>query len=279
MEDEREKFPDPAKEDEPLEGEASEDEASASEEPEDIGLSIEPEDVSEGESISEDDIELETGFAEPSAEGTETGRVETVPARRKESYFTTVRIAYLAIFTALSYLLYIFDFPLFPGTPAYFLRLDFSNVFVMITGFALGPVSGVICGVLKELIHALTFGNTFFVGELANTIMLLPYVLIPAIMYKRRKGLRWVILGLVLGSLGQIIISMPVNYLLNFPAFCLAYMGSWSEGYDLFVEVWYWVLLFNVIKTVAISAVALLIYKPISGLVKRTNARFQKRRA
>ena len=72
-------------------------------------------------------------------------------------YFTATRIAYLALFTALSFVLRLpsFEFMIFPAVP--FLKMDFSNTFVMIAGFALGPVSGIIVGALKEVLYGLFF--------------------------------------------------------------------------------------------------------------------------
>lgn len=221
----------------------------------------------------------ETQIPSQSAEDC-TAEQNAVKKEKKQSafknYFTATRISYVAVFTALSYVLYLFDFSLMPGTPVSFLKLDFSNVFVMIGGFALGPVSGVIIGVLKELIHALTVGNTAFVGELANILFVLPYMLIPSIIYKKHKGIKVVILSLLLGCVAQCIVSLPVNYFLNFPAFYLAFGGTWEGGHQLFIQVWYWTLLFNLIKTVIISVVVLLLYKPLSKLIKMTNAKFSK---
>lgn len=198
-------------------------------------------------------------------------------ADRIKNYFTATRITYIAIFTALSYVLYMFDFAILPAVN--FLKIDFSNVFVMIAGFSLGPVAGVIVGVLKELIHALTLGNTAFVGELANILFLLPYLLIPAIIYKKHKGIKAVIIGLLLGCVAQCIISVPVNYFLNFPAFYLAFGGSWQGGMDFYLSVWYWAVLFNLIKTLIISAVVMVIYKPLSRLIKATNNKFENMKA
>lgn len=203
---------------------------------------------------------------------------QTEPQRQKSgsrNYFTATRITYIAIFTAISYVLYLFDFSILPAVS--FLKIDFSNVFVMIAGFSLGPVAGVIVGVLKELLHGLTMGNTAFVGELANVLFMLPYMLIPAIVYKKHKGIKTVIVTLLLGCVAQCIVCIPVNYLLNFPAYLKAFAGySWKQGMDFFLSVWYWAVLFNLIKTLMISAVTIIIYKPLSNLIKMTNAKFEK---
>lgn len=193
------------------------------------------------------------------------------------NYFTATRMAYLALFTAMAYILYLpwLEFRLFPAVP--FMKVDFSNSFVMISGFALGPVAGVVVGVLKEILHALTFSQTVGIGEIANILMLLPYVLIPSLIYKKRKGIKVVIVSLAIGCLAQTVWSVPVNYLLTFPFFYSAFgYGSWVDGMQFYLKVWYWAVLFNFIKCLLITAAVLLLYKPLSRLIKLTNAKFTK---
>jgi riboflavin transporter FmnP len=185
------------------------------------------------------------------------------------NYFTATRITYIAVFTALAYVMYLWDFSILPAVT--FLKIDFSNVFVMIAGFSLGPVAGVVVGVLKELIHALTASQTVGVGELANIIVMLPYILIPSIVYKKHKGIKVVLLTLALGCIGQVLISIPVNYFINFPFF---FGFDWEAGMSYYISVWYWVVLFNLIKTVIISVAVILLYKPLSNLIKLTNKKF-----
>lgn len=195
------------------------------------------------------------------------------------NYFTATRMAYLALFTAFAYVLYLpwLEFPLFPAVP--FMKVDFSNTFVMIAGFALGPIAGVVVGVLKEILHSLTFSQTVGVGELANILMMLPYVLIPSLIYKKRKGIKTVIVALALGCIAQVIWSVPVNYTLTFPFFYSAFgMGSWAEGMKFYLSVWYWAVLFNLIKTVLITVAVMILYKSISRLIKLTNDKFTKRK-
>lgn len=191
-------------------------------------------------------------------------------------YFTATRIAYIAIFTALSYALRFLEFALLPGTPISFLKLDFSNIFPLLGGFALGPLAGMIIGVLKEVLW-IFFSSTFGVGEIANIIMMLPFVLIPTIAYKRHKGIKSVIIFITIGCIAQVIWSFPVNWLFNFPVF----VGfNWPFGMAFFINnyVWGWVMLFNLIKAVSISVIVLLIYKSVSKLIKLTNEKFSKRK-
>jgi riboflavin transporter FmnP len=189
-----------------------------------------------------------------------------------KGYFTATRIAYMAVFTALAYILYmpIFEFNIFPAVS--FLKVDFSNTFVMIAGFSLGPVAAVIVGVLKEILHALTFSQTVGVGELSNVLMMLPYILIPAIIYKKHKGIKIVLISLAIGCVAQTVMSIPVNYFINFPFF---FGFDWEAGQSYYISVWYWVVAFNLVKTVLITIAVMFLYKPLSNLIKMTNKKFE----
>lgn len=229
--------------------------------------------------MEENESTVSAEIAEANAEASQTELREVAKPKNKLSdafrnYFTATRMAYIAIFTAISYAVGLLDFSLLPGTPVTFLKLDFSNVLVLVGGFSLGPVAGTIIAVLKEVLHAITVGQTAFVGELANILMVLPYMLIPSIIYKKFKGFKTVVWTVALGCLAQCAVSIPVNYLLTFPAFFKAFGGTWEGGQQVFLDVWYWALLFNFIKTLCISAVVFVIYKPLSKLIKMTNAKF-----
>ena len=172
----------------------------------------------------------------------------------------------MAIFTALAFLCYciIPEIPIFPGTPANFLKLDFSNVFIMLAGFMYGPIPALIITVVKEALH-LPFGTTMGVGELANVIMTVAFVIFPSIIYRRKKGIKTVILALVVACILQIAFSLLVNRFINFPFFVWLYEMPISAP-EFFASLWWYVLLFNVIKSVSISVVTLIVYKRVKYL-------------
>lgn len=190
--------------------------------------------------------------------------------RSIKQFFTSKNITRMSVFTVLAYILYmpIFEFSLLPAVP--FLKVDFSNAFVMIAGFAMGPVAAVVVGVLKELLHALTFSQTVGIGELANIIIMLPYVIIPSVVYAKHRNLKTVFITLGIGCVLQGLWSIPVNYLLTFPFFLMAYAGAptWSVGMDFYLSVWYWAVLFNFVKTLLVSSAVLLLYKQFQRLFR-----------
>lgn len=189
---------------------------------------------------------------------TETDGAGTKANEKKPKIFTTKRIVLMAMFTALSYVVSLFDFPIFPAAP--FLKLDFGNVFIMLVGFLLGPVEGVIVCVLKEGLR-IPVGSTGGVGELANIIMTCSYILIPSIVYRLQKGLKTVIPSLVAACVLASGVALLTNCFILFPL----YVPNPSE---LFASTWGFVLVFNLIKTVSISVLTLLLYKRLSNFIK-----------
>ena len=188
-----------------------------------------------------------------------------------QKIFSTKNVAGMAVFAALSFVVYLLEIPIFAGTPASFLELDLSNVFVMLAGFMYGTIPAIIVTVVKEAIH-LTVGTTGGVGELANTIITISYILIPSLVYKRKKGLKVVILTLILACAVQVGVSLIVNKYVNFHFFTGSapfIVTETSNG--MFASLWSYILLFNSIKAVIISIVTVLVYKRVSYLFKKIN--------
>lgn len=185
-----------------------------------------------------------------------------VPAerRRGKAYFTASRIAKLALLTALAYVVTFLEFPIFPAAP--FLQLDFSNVFVLLGGFLYGPLAAVIISLLKECLSLLDSG-TNFVGEIANFLINFAFYIVPTVVYRYKKGLKWVIPMLVIGTILQVAASLPVNRYINFPLF----MGDGAAAS--FAALWWYIILFNLIKGAAVSLVTILLYKRVSWLFKK----------
>jgi riboflavin transporter FmnP len=166
-------------------------------------------------------------------------------------FFNAKNIAKIALFASLAFIISLLEFPLFPQAP--FLKLDFSNVFILIGGFSLGPVSGFIILLIKELLCLLK--TTTYVGQIANLIIGLSYILLPTIYYHYKKGIKGVIVTLSIASIMQVVAGLLVNRFINFPLYGLTVA--------VFYEMLIFIVLFNFIKAVVIGAVTLLLYKRI----------------
>lgn len=173
----------------------------------------------------------------------------------------TKRIVGIAVFSAMAFVVSYLEFPIFPATG--FLKLDFSAVFVCLAGFIFGPIAGVSVSFVKELLCWFTKSSTGGVGELANFVVTLGLFLLPAIVYVYRKGLKTVIFTMIIGCLIQTALALISNRYIMFPLF----MGSGAK--QVFASVWYYVLFFNLIKSVSVSLITIFLYKRVSGLIKR----------
>ncbi len=181
--------------------------------------------------------------------------------KEKKPLFSTRSIAGMAIFTALAYGVSFLEFSLFPTSAVFFLKLDFSNAFIMLAGFMYGPLAALFVGILKELL-CLIGSSTFGVGQIANMIIILVYVLPPAIVYTFKKGIKTVTIMLVLASVLQTAAALVVNKFITFPLYGMA------EIFD--EEIWL-IIAFNVIKAVSVSMITLLLYKRIGYLFEKIN--------
>lgn len=186
----------------------------------------------------------------------------TQAARRakRRKLFSASGIAKLAMLSALAFAVSYLEFPIFPAAP--FLQMDFSLVFVLLGGFLYGPVAAIVISGIKECLRLFTSG-TAGVGELANFIVTVSFVVVPTLVYRFKKGLPVVILTLAVGCFLEIGVSLLTNRYINFPLF----MGEGAAAQ--FELLWWYVLLFNLIKSVAVSLVTVLLYKRISWLFNK----------
>ena len=233
---------------------------------------IEDKSIQGGEEIQAD---AQAAEAQAQAEATPADKKqENKVANAFKQFFTARRIAYIATFTALSFALRFLSFTILPAVP--YLKFDFSDAIVLICAYAMGPTAGLITGILKEVLYGAFFSGSAFVGELANIIVMIPFILIPSIIYKKHKGIKSVVIWIVVACLVRTLWSFPVNWLLNFPAF----MGfNWKLGMDMFMKVWYWAMLFNLIKNVILAATVMLLYKSVSRFINLINRKFDERKA
>lgn len=175
----------------------------------------------------------------------------------------TRKIVGVALFSALAFVVSLLEFPIFPA--ASFLKLDFSAVFILLGGFMYGPIAGIIICAVKELIRFIMGSSTGGIGEIANFLVITALVIIPTVVYRFKKGLPVVIITLLLGVLTMTAMAVISNRFIMFPL----YMGDGAV--NAFNSLWYYIIFFNLIKGVAVSAIVFLLYKRVSWLFKKIN--------
>lgn len=213
------------------------------------------------EELEKESLETEAEELETVGAGTDSRtKGDWKTAVRK--HFSAKRIALMAVFVALSFTVSLISLPIMKATPVFFLELDFGNVFILLIAFLLGPIEGVIVCVIKETIRILA-GSTGGVGELANMLMTTGYILLPSVVYRFRKGLKTVVISLAAACLIGTATALLVNRFITFPL----YLGA--KGAEVFKAGFWYIVLFNVIKTAVISILTVLLYKRMSVFLKK----------
>ena len=196
-----------------------------------------------------------------------------------ERILSTRKIAMIGLFSAISVILHIFDFPI-PFLAPGFYKLDFSEIPALIGAFAFGPVAGVMIEFCKILLKLVIKGtSTAFVGDLANFVIGCSLVLPASVIYMFKKTKKTAVLSCVAGSVFMTVFGTAFNGIYLLPAFSALFgmpmeailsMGAEINGRINSVNtfVCYAVAPINIIKSVAASVITLLIYKPLSPILK-----------
>lgn len=184
----------------------------------------------------------------------------------------------ISVLSVIAAVLMLFEFPL-PFAPAFY-KLDFSEIAVLISGFALGPAAGVITEFLKVLLNLIMNGTaTAFVGEISNFTIGVAFVLPASLIYKYRKSLSGAIIGMVVGTLSLTVLGAFINYYVMVPAYAKFFMpmevivglGNKVNGHidSLLSLILLATVPFNLLKGVLCSLLTALIYKRVSPILHK----------
>ncbi len=175
------------------------------------------------------------------------------------------RMTVCGMMAALSVVLVILvHFPIIPAAP--YLEYDAADIPVLITAFAVGPISGMAVLFVVSLVQAFLLGGNGIIGFVMHFAASGFLVLISSLIYRRKKNLSSLIIGLALGSLVMTAAMIPLNIIFTPILF--------STPVEAVVKLVIPVLIpFNLIKSVANSVISFAVYsavkRPISAFVKR----------
>lgn len=190
-------------------------------------------------------------------------------------------ISRVSIFGAISAILYITPFlrislPIFPS----FLKIHFDEIPLFIAGFAYGPLTAVLATLVKTIIK-LPLTNTLTVGEWSDLIYSIAFVVPAAAIYQKRRKISGAFIGLGVGFVIQIIVSLVFNiyimipfymFVMGFPREALLKMAQLANPKITNIE-WslgiYGIVPFNMFKNTLIISLTLLVYKSTSRIMNR----------
>lgn len=198
----------------------------------------------------------------------------------KEPIFHTRKMAAIGMFSAISTILMLFEFPV-PFAPSFY-ELDFSELPILIGAFAYGPAAGVMMEFIKILLKLfIKSTSTAFVGDLANFVVGCSLILPASVIYSFRKNKKTAIISCIVGTLVLTVFGTAFNAVYLLPAFSKMYhmpldaiLAMGKEVNPLMTKdsivsfVVACVAPLNLLKGTSVSIVTLLIYKPLSPILK-----------
>lgn len=186
-------------------------------------------------------------------------------------------IAKIAILAAVSFILMMFEFPL-PFAPSFY-KLDFSEVGVLLGGFAIGPAAAAAIEGLKIVLNLLFTGTTTaYVGEFANFVIGCSFAVTASLIYRHHKTRKNALIGMTVGTVTMALVGALVNALVLLPMYSVLYgmsmdtiigMGSAliPAIHDIWTFVMFAVVPFNLVKGILVSVFVTILYKHVSPLL------------
>lgn len=199
---------------------------------------------------------------------------------RENNRLPVKNLVLVAMFGAMSFVLMLFEFPI-PFLAPPFYEMDFSEVPVLIGTFTMGPWAGVCIELVKILLKLLFKGtSTAYIGDIANFLIGCSLVVPAGMIYRRKKTRKSAIWGMVTGTLFMVVAGSFINGCVMLPWYAEHFFGGMEPiieagaavhaGID---SVTTFVVMavapFNLLKGILTGVLTFLLYKRISGIIKR----------
>lgn len=197
----------------------------------------------------------------------------------RKAKITDIRsIAVVGVLGALAAIVMMLEIPL-PFLPPFY-KLDFSEVPVLLGGFALGPVSAALIEAIKVILHMILGGGTQTVGigEFANFLFGCSLVVPASIIYRIHKNRKTALIGMGVGTIIMIIVGALINAFVLLPVYAIAFHMPMAMLIQLgtnvnssITDLTSFVMLattpLNLIKAVLVSIITFLLYKRVSPIL------------
>lgn len=173
----------------------------------------------------------------------------------------TKNLIRIAMLGAAGYVLMLLEVAILPAAP--FLKLNISDTAALFATFSMGPLAGLGVVFLENLLHLMQ-SSSGGVGELANFLVSGVLVTVAGLLYQKFHTKKGAFLSLLAASVCMIFMAALSNRFIMLPL----YMPTASPA-ALASLITGAVLPFNAIKAAIITFLTMLLYKPLSPLLKR----------
>ncbi len=207
-----------------------------------------------------------------------------VISKQKGTVLSTKQMVLVSLLAALSYVLMLIHLPY---KHLGFLEIEFSDIPAVFAALQFGPFAGVFVELIKNIIKAITASTTSGIGELANFIISIAYIIPVGILYKVRKARQikhgnskswsgiFMIFLFFVGTAAMVITGALLNYFVMIPLYARLFggmdvvVGIAAAGVPAIKNLGSLVLLgitpFNIAKGIGISIIGYYAFRILNG--------------
>lgn len=159
-----------------------------------------------------------------------------------------------------------------------FIKLDFSELPALIAAFAYGPLYGAAVCLIKNLLH-LFITNTAGVGELANFLMGVFFVVPAGLIYNKFKTRKGALIGSLTGAAVMAVACVFINFFVTYPIYynllmpkaviLSLYQAILPSVDSIFKALIIFNLPFTFAKGLLVAIICFLVYKKLSPILKK----------
>ena len=189
----------------------------------------------------------------------------------------TRKLTSTAMLAAVSTVLMFFSFSV-PFMPS-FIKMDLSELPALLASFTFGPMAGVSVCLVKNLINVF-FTTTGGVGEVSNFLLGSMFVAPAGFIYQKMRTKKGAMFASIVGAATMAGLSLLTNYYIVYPVYTNimpleVIIGAYSAINPKVTDLWQALLWFNVpftfIKGMVSVVITMLIYKPLSPILRGKN--------
>jgi riboflavin transporter FmnP len=179
--------------------------------------------------------------------------------KKVNSKVDTKKIVLLALFSALSYAtLYVLRFKVS------FLTFEAKDAVITIAAMCLGPAAGVVISLVVTLLEMVTVSDTGFYGWIMNFAASAVFSVTASLFYSKIRKVWAAVTGLAAAGLSMTVVMLLMNLVIT-----PLYAGVTVDAVLKMIPPL--LLPFNLTKAALNSALVMVLYKPVSSALKRTN--------
>ncbi len=144
-----------------------------------------------------------------------------------------------------------------------FLTFDFKDAIMSVGAFLYGPIAGFACGILVPVLESVTVGDTGIYGLIMDILSSVSFLVPCGLVYKYKRSFSGAIIAAVISVVSVIVVMSLANIIIT-PLYTGA---SRTEIVGMIPTL---LFPFNLSKGLMNAGVMLLIYKPVTQILRKT---------